>query len=250
VFSRVATFVRQTLAFWGVKVNDGNENTIMTTPHYGHITSKVASDYYRNYIIPQLATRSVWKNYIGSPYEFGEDPKGFLSNKKFRESMLVVFKSLGDGALPPNYQLLAQSLGMHGAELQGDGLMIQVGSVNGANAQVSVIDNAAKEQDARKATLAQIRGTKKTRGSILQEFGQRNGGLRNYTSLMSGGGGGGGGIGSELLRAQAMQAQAMQAQAAMPQLPPPVQMPVIPQPQQQQQQQQQSQYQPPMGEDY
>jgi hypothetical protein len=115
VFSRTAAIVRNILATWGVRVKAQNGSTIMTTPNYGYITSKVASDYYRGYVIPQLAANSAWKTQIPTPYSFVDDPKGFLNNKKFRESMLVVHQA--GGGLKPNYQFIAQSLASHGNDL-------------------------------------------------------------------------------------------------------------------------------------
>jgi hypothetical protein len=156
----------------------------MTTPHYGYITSKVASDYYRNYVIPQLAANSAWKTQIPTPYSFVDDPKGFLNNKKSRESMLVVHQA--GGGLKPNYQLIAQSLASHGSDLMNEGLAIQVNGINGANAQVQIADQAAVEQDNRKLIMDRARrAAKLSRSQILGDYTQRGGSTRNYTAMQT-----------------------------------------------------------------
>ncbi|GHU22490.1 hypothetical protein FACS189472_15370 [Alphaproteobacteria bacterium] len=181
LFSRIATAVRAVLASWGVTVKSGDGSTKLTTPHYGNITSKVASDYYRLYMIPQLAAQSVWASHIPQGYSFADDPNGLLQNKKFRDSMLAVWKAKGS-TIQPNYQLIAGSLQKHGTELQGDNLMLRVNGINGANAQVDIMDAAAQEQDYRKASMAAIRQSKPTRSQIWNEYSGRSGGLRNYSA--------------------------------------------------------------------
>jgi hypothetical protein len=114
VFSRIADAIRKLFAHWGIKIKDPSGRTIITTPHYGFLTSKVSSDYYRGHVLPTLVKQSpAWAQEIqtkyGGNYNFVTDQANLLGNKSFKEAVLKLCKQIGP-QIPPNYMLIMQSL--------------------------------------------------------------------------------------------------------------------------------------------
>jgi hypothetical protein len=96
LFQRITRQIRYLFSMWGITIKDKNGDMYVSTPHYGYLSSKVASDYYRYYVLPDLVKRSAWANTIATRYpqgyNFFEDPEGLLKNKAFRDSMLYTWK--------------------------------------------------------------------------------------------------------------------------------------------------------------
>jgi hypothetical protein len=96
LFQRISDLVRNDLNTMGIRVKNG-DRTVLTVPHYGYITSKIASNAYKVYYLPKLAAlSSVWRAYgDGSNYDFNIDEDDLLSRRDFKDSMNGIFQRGG-----------------------------------------------------------------------------------------------------------------------------------------------------------
>jgi hypothetical protein len=75
---------------------------------------------------------------------------------------------------------IAKSLQNRANELSPE-VKLKVRNINGASANVTITDTAAREQDARKHVMAQMKATPDlTRGKIWNEYEKRGGATRTY----------------------------------------------------------------------
>jgi hypothetical protein len=158
-----------------IKNPDGSSK--LTTPHYGYLTSKVASDYYRRHVLPMLYAASndptlaqVKQRYPN--YDFTTDPVELLKQKSFRDVMLVLYRTYQNN-FPVNQGLIEESLNAHATEIPN--LQLQA-----AQGRVELMDPDARQQDVRRRMIAEIKRTPRTKNTIIDEFHQRDGQRRNY----------------------------------------------------------------------
>jgi hypothetical protein len=103
IFNSVRRSVIEMLKGWGVKERGDDGKLVMTTPHWGSLTSKVASDVYHNITLPALLKSSQWGQRYPD-YNFRTDPSGLLKNKLFTDSMMGLYKQT-----PPPFSSMALS---------------------------------------------------------------------------------------------------------------------------------------------
>jgi hypothetical protein len=91
LYSKYGNIIRAYLKSCGLTIKDSDGNTQLTTPHYGYITSKVISAAYNKLLLPFLVGGSAWKNEVPPRYDFSRDERGYLKEKRFRDSMMNAF---------------------------------------------------------------------------------------------------------------------------------------------------------------
>jgi hypothetical protein len=74
---------------------------LITFNHYGSITGKVASYYYKTEILPLLVSNSSWRDRVSNNKQFflSEQGKAVMDDKSFKQSMMAVFQRAG-GNIP------------------------------------------------------------------------------------------------------------------------------------------------------
>jgi hypothetical protein len=165
-YTRIRRGMIGILNSWGVKCKADNGRTILTTPHWGYLTSKVASDFYRGYVLPGLMKASVWRQKYPN-YDLVKDPLDLLNNKAFTESMLAAYMKVN---FNPDYMGLARSLQTHSIEFARDGVRLKAIGVNGDQANVWIQDLKGEAMDqARLAKLQQPKG-KKSRSIVSKDY--------------------------------------------------------------------------------
>ena len=89
LYTKVVRGIRNRLKRWGVKVSTKDDPGGLTISHYGYITSKMAAQYYKEYILPNLLNLSnVWTTELTNRgirnYNFKTDTLKLLKNHHFQ----------------------------------------------------------------------------------------------------------------------------------------------------------------------
>jgi hypothetical protein len=109
VYTRIHRGIIKILDQWGIKCKAEGGQTILTTSHWGYITSKVTSDFYRGLILTNLLQYSKWGEKIPKSYDFFKNEQDLLNNTNFKDSMFFAYTTKVSG-FNPGYMLIGQSL--------------------------------------------------------------------------------------------------------------------------------------------
>jgi hypothetical protein len=168
IYSRVHRAVVQMLKSWGFTMKKPDGSALLTFNHYGSITGKVASYYYKTEILPLLASNSSWRDRIPNSKQFflTEQGKAVMNDKSFKQSMMATFLRMGsDIPIDPGVfgNLLVQASNSEGVSVTPN-----------PNGTVTVIDPQAEQLNRDRLNLQSQRSTiPQTRAGIWESMKQR-----------------------------------------------------------------------------